>query len=201
MRKKQVGFTLMELLVTVIIIILLTAMALPTLTKFSENIGLRSASSRVATLMRQARQYAVNYNSIYRVDVHPGENWVAIYTGNTGGNLVGKVYHPASPVKIATTTINGSGAVNLKANGSVKFSPKGSADPACYIHLVKSNSLFQNVKDSFGAPVSGGVTYYQDNYDFRGVSDDEKSQCYTIAVNANLGRVKLYKVGKGEPWE
>lgn len=201
MRKKQTGFTLMELLVAVIIIILLTVIALPTLTRFSESIGLRSASSRVSTLIRLARQYAISYNSIYRVDIHPGENWAGIYTGSTGGNLVGKTYHPTDPVRIATTTINGSGAVNLKAKGSVKFYPKGSADSSCYIHLVRSNSLFKNSKDSFGVIVINGVTYYQDNYDFKEVSDEEKTQCYTIAVTANVGRVKLYKVGKGEPWE
>ncbi|MCD6460686.1 prepilin-type N-terminal cleavage/methylation domain-containing protein [bacterium] len=201
MNSKKSGFTLFEILVTVIIMIVMAGLALPTLTKFSEGLSLRSAAAQLSSMMRLAQRYAINYNSVYRVDINPQDNWAGIYSGDTGGNLINKIYNPPSIINIATTTINGTSASDLISQGSVKFYGKGTASPACQIHIVRTNSFFSNVNDSFGATVSDAVTYYQSGYNYANVPDAQKEQCYTLEVNATSGRIKLYKYAKGSPWE
>ena len=201
MNSKKSGFTLFELLVTMIIMIVMAGLALPTLTKFSEGLSLRSSASRLSSIMRLAQRYAINYNSVYRVDINPQENWAAIYSGESGGTQIGKKYNPPSIINIATTTINGTSAANLISQGSVLFYAKGTASPACQVHIVRTNSFFSDVEDSFGATISDAVTYYQSGNNYSNVTDDQKEQCYTLEVNATSGRVKLYKYGKGAPWE
>ncbi|GEM_PF-2920702 len=201
MKTKERGVTLMEILIAIAIMVIMAALSIPTLSNFSESLSLRSASTRLSTMLKLAQRYAISYNAVYRVDISPQENWAAIYCGDTGGSIIGKSYHPPQPVLIATTTINGSGASNLLSQGSIKFYSKGTATPACYIHLVRSNSFFPNTKDSFDVPVGTPIRYYVSGYKYDAVSQEDKSKCHTLEVEANTGRVNLYKYGKGEPWE
>jgi len=201
MKNKERGVTLMEILVAIVIMVIMAALSLPTLLKFSESLSLRSASTRLSTMLKLAQRYAISYNAIYRVDIYPQQNWAAIYCGDTGGSLIGKAYHPPQPVLIATTTINGTNPSDLTGLGSIKFHSKGTANPSCYIHLVRTNSFFSNTKDSFDVPVSDPIRYYVPGYKYDAVPADEKSKCQTLEIVANTGRVNVFKYGKGGPWE
>ena len=201
MNSKKSGFTLFELLVTMIIMIVMAGLALPTLTKFSEGLNLRASASHISSMMRLAQRYAINYNSVYRIDIDPQNNWAAIFSGESGGTQIGEKYNPPTLINIATTTINGTSAANLVSQGSVLFYGKGTASPACQVHIVRTNSFFSNVEDSGGATLSDAVTYYQSGHNYANVPEEQREQCYTLEVNATSGRVKLYKYGKGSPWE
>ncbi|RJP59419.1 MAG: hypothetical protein C4541_06045 [Candidatus Auribacter fodinae] len=200
-RASQRGITLLEIMIAVVIMITMTALALPSLTKFSESMSLRSAAVRISTMMRLAQRYAITYNAIYRVDIYPDQNWAGIYSNDSGGALIGKLYLPPNLINIATTTINGTGSADMIDKGSILFSPKGTASPAANIHLVRTNSFFSNTEDPFGVSVSSPITYYQPGYNYSAVSSDEKEMCYTLAVDSSTGRVKLHKTGVGGPWD
>lgn len=201
MNKTSRGFSMLEMLVAVAIMVLMTALAAPSLLKFSEALTLRSATTQLSTMMRLAQRYAINYNAVYRVDISPQEDWAAIYSNETGGSLIGDVYFTPRIVDIATTTITGTSAADLVKNGSVLFYGKGGASPSCYIHVVRTNSVFTDTEDSGGAAVTDPVRYYESGYNYSTVSDDQKQQCYTLEVKAAVGRVTLHKEGKGAPWE
>ena len=201
MKPNQRGITLLEIMVAVTIMVVMTALSIPTLTRFSENLSLLSSCRQVANMLRLAQRYAINYNAIYRVDIHPSQNWAAIYSNDTSGTLIGKVYRPPSLISIATTTANGTTPSELVDKTSMVFYPKGSADPSAYIHVVRTNSVFNGVKDSFDVTLPDPIGYYQSSFKYDAVSDDEKERCYTLQVYASTGRVKLYKTGVGGPWE
>ncbi len=201
MRPAQKGITLLEVLVAVVIMVVMTALALPSISKFSEGLSLRSAATRMSTMMRLAQRYAINYNAVYRIDISPSQNWAALYSNDSAGELIGTVYRPPNLIAIATTTINGTSSSELVSKGSIKFYGKGTASPSSYIHIVRTNSFFSNTKDSYGAQVTDAIPYYQPGYDYSPVSDTQKEQCYTLRVEANTGRVKLYKYGIGGPWD
>ena len=200
MRPAQKGITLLEVLVAVVIMVAMTALALPSLSKFSEGLSLRSTATRLSTMMRLAQRYAINYNSIYRIDICPAQNWAAVYSNDSAGELIGTVYRPPNLIAIATTTINGTSPSELVSKGSIKFYGKGTASPSSYIHIVRTNSFFNKTKDSYGAEVTDAIPYYQSGYDYSSVSDAQKEQCYTLQVEGNTGRVKLHKYGTGGPW-
>ena len=67
MRKKQSGFSLLELLVVVAIIMVIAAMATPNVMNAINGIRLRGSASEVAGLLQQCRQVAVRSNRYYTV--------------------------------------------------------------------------------------------------------------------------------------
>ena len=67
MRNRQSGFSLIELLVVIGIIMVVAAMATPSIVNAINGIRLRSAASEVSGIMQQARQLAVRNNRYYTV--------------------------------------------------------------------------------------------------------------------------------------
>ena len=67
MRNKHSGFSLVELLVVMAIIMVVAAIATPSIMDTLNGIRLRSAASEVAGIMQQCRQLAVKNNKYYTV--------------------------------------------------------------------------------------------------------------------------------------
>ena len=67
MRNRQSGFSLIELLVVIGIIMVVAAMATPSIVNGINGIRLRSAASEVSGIMQQARQLAVRNNRYFTV--------------------------------------------------------------------------------------------------------------------------------------
>ena len=67
MRKRQSGFSLLELLVVLAIIMVIAAMATPNMINAINNIRLRGSAGEVAGLLQQCRQVAVRNNRYYTV--------------------------------------------------------------------------------------------------------------------------------------
>ncbi|MCB1194571.1 hypothetical protein KDK77_00155 [bacterium] len=195
------GISLLEVLVTITIMVIMAALTIPMMTQFGENLSLASSCRQVSNMLRLAQRYAINYNAVYRVDISPLNNWAAVYSNDSGGTVVGKIYYPPSLIRLATTTVNGITAADLVSDSSIVFYPRGSASTSAYIHVVRANSVFGGVKDSFDVTISDPVSYYQSGFNYEDVSADEKERCYTVQVYANTGRVKLHRNGVGGPWE
>lgn len=67
MRKKQSGFSLIELLIVIALIMVVAAMATPNVMNAINNIRLRGSAGEVAGLLQQCRQAAVRNNRYYTV--------------------------------------------------------------------------------------------------------------------------------------
>lgn len=67
MRNKHSGFSMIELLVVIAIIMVVAAMATPSIMNTMNGIRLRSAASEVAGIMQECRQRAVRNNRYYTV--------------------------------------------------------------------------------------------------------------------------------------
>jgi prepilin-type N-terminal cleavage/methylation domain-containing protein len=67
MRNKHSGFSLIELLIVIAIIMVVAAIATPSIMNTMDGIRLRSAASEVSGIMQQARQLAVRNNRYYTV--------------------------------------------------------------------------------------------------------------------------------------
>jgi prepilin-type N-terminal cleavage/methylation domain-containing protein len=67
MRKKNRGFSLIELMVVIAIILAISAVAIPSAIEGIYDMRLRSAATSLAGLMQQARQMAIRDNSFYPI--------------------------------------------------------------------------------------------------------------------------------------
>lgn len=75
MRKYNTGITLIELLVTVMIISVLVAIGAPNILTASRSVTTANALDSVYFTLRQARSYAIRGNSDILIDMQSGSNW------------------------------------------------------------------------------------------------------------------------------
>jgi type IV fimbrial biogenesis protein FimT len=124
--KRTTGFTLIELLVVLAIVIIMSAMATPSVNRWMGNYRVKTAARQLATDMQFARMNAVSQNRTYLVTVSPATNQYAISTGGVQAGPTRALGDPASAyyVKGAAVTIT-AGANPLV----VTFSSLGTANP------------------------------------------------------------------------
>ena len=84
------GFTVGELLVTISIIGIVTALGIPLFVNFLQATQARGAAQELATLLNQARQLAITQNTNFQVEVDvPGNRLRLVRTPNTPWTGVG----------------------------------------------------------------------------------------------------------------
>lgn len=80
MPKKSTGFTLIEILITISIVLLITTMAVPNLKRFSQDQELDEAASNLVQVLRLAQSSA--YSSVRCSNGQPSSSWtVNFYLG------------------------------------------------------------------------------------------------------------------------
>ena len=118
-RRWQAGFSLIELLIVIAIILVVSAMAMPSIMVSINQIQLRSSMRDVIGLMQQARQSAVKNNAFYRLGV--SGNTVYIDFNNDGIFQSGGANCPGAnctPPEFAVQLPNN---VTLQPNGAPAF--------------------------------------------------------------------------------
>lgn len=145
--RRSAGFSLIELIVVIAIILVVSAMAVPQVLTQLDTYSLRSTTSAVVGAMQSARMLAVKDNRYYTVR---GINVAANLTGNTPGVFVDSV---------GTGAANGSGN-NLYDNGeaaaaipaSVTFDTAGAHPPFNNaLAGANFNPILLNVPPSFNS--------------------------------------------------
>ena len=95
MKKRQIGFTLIELIITIIIVGILGAVALPSFVAFLRNTELRSASESTLQGLQLARAEAVRRNERVRVVFNANTSWTV--STDAGVSIQSKSAREGSP--------------------------------------------------------------------------------------------------------
>lgn len=122
-QKKLVGgFTLIEILITVMIIGLLTATIIPSLLNFRRNSLLNTETQQVVTLINRARILAVSSKNDAQFGVHLETGKVVLFQGATytAGLSTNEEHIIATGLTLSSISINGGGSEILfeKVTGS-----------------------------------------------------------------------------------
>jgi prepilin-type N-terminal cleavage/methylation domain-containing protein len=82
-RRRDRGFTLIELVVVLAVVAVATALVLPSVGRGTQALQLRAETKRIAALMREARLQAVSQHRAARVTLDPTRNTVALTVGES----------------------------------------------------------------------------------------------------------------------
>jgi prepilin-type N-terminal cleavage/methylation domain-containing protein len=85
MKRADTGFTLIELTIVAVILLIIAAMAIPNIQRVVANYRLDAAGHSVASLVQQARLQAVNNNQPAYAQYNNAANPVLIYVNNSSG--------------------------------------------------------------------------------------------------------------------
>ncbi len=124
------GFTLVELMSTIAILSILTALAAPSFASFSSSQRLRGAATDLMTTLLAARSEAIKRNAdvtVSAVVVSGSANWGRGWTATAAGGgqidhkdiAAGQVNGPAAPASIV---FDGSGRITAGGEISIQFS-------------------------------------------------------------------------------
>ena len=81
--KKNSGFTLIELMVTIAIIAVVTAITIPNIISWLPNHRLGTASRDILSVLQQVRLRAVKDNAVAFIQFNPGSNSYTVTLANT----------------------------------------------------------------------------------------------------------------------
>jgi len=114
--KRESGFTVMELGITLFILLTLLAFATPTILQMMATYNLHSAAHEVATDMWNARLLAANQNTTFRIDFTSGSYQIVRVSDNSVFKTVNLAdYH------VGTT------------NGSITFNSRGTSSSGSFV--------------------------------------------------------------------
>jgi prepilin-type N-terminal cleavage/methylation domain-containing protein len=172
MKNRQSGFSLIELLVVIAIIMVVAAIATPSIMNSINGIRLRSAASEVAGIMQECRQRAVRNNRYYSVKPAVVTGARAAYVDlNYNNNFDGGAPAPEPmiqlPQSVAVVSAGAPNTANLIASCCSTFAPQAASTMPSFnsrglpcvgaANPPPANSLC-NIRDAGGNAV--GFVYY-----------------------------------------
>jgi type IV fimbrial biogenesis protein FimT len=150
--ERESGFTLVELLMAVIIIVILSAIAVPTATTWLPNYYLRNAAMDIFSNMQFAKTEAVRHNSPYAVVFDSGNNRFSLVSGPGADGVFGT---GGDDVVVRTVNLShyGNNIVFGKGDATINFDDGDSAFPGGAVSFTNNAVVF----DSRGMCNAGSV--------------------------------------------
>lgn len=144
----QKGFTLLELLIVLAVLVLVLAVSYPSLSRGTAALSLRTTGRDVLNTFRHAREKAVTQQSGMRVTVDR-ENQKLLLADDFGEG--GREYLLPENVRIERVLLGG--VETGEGTATIRFLPNGSSDAAEILLQSRSGSRLRVVSD----PISGGA--------------------------------------------
>lgn len=148
MNSTQKGFTLLEIIITLLVIALILAVSFPSLSRGTTALSLRTTGRDVLNTFRYARQKAVTEQTGMRVTVDQ-ENQTVRLANDFGEGT--RVYTLPDNVRIQSVLLGN--IVSADAVATVRFLPNGSSDSVEVILESKNGAYLRVISD----PISGGA--------------------------------------------
>jgi len=149
MKSSQKGFTLLEIIVTLVVIALVIAVSYPSLSHATAMLSLRTTSRDILNTLRYAREKAVTEQTGVYVTVDQA-NQVLRLTNILGeGN---RQYLLPDTVRIRSVMVDG--VESAEGSSTVHFLPNGSSDRVEILIESRTGSYLRIVSD----PITGGAS-------------------------------------------
>ena len=149
---RELGFTIIEMVLVLTIMIILAAVSVPTMTTWLPNYYLRNAAMDIFSNMQYAKTEAVRLDSPYAVVFDPGNDRFSLASGPGADGVFG-TGNDDDVVRTINLSGYGNNIVFGKGNATVNFDDGGGAFPADAVSFANNAVVF----DSRGMCNSGSV--------------------------------------------
>ncbi len=124
------GFTLIELILVLALLVIITSMALPTMSRFIRGRALGSESARLLALMHEAQSRAVSEGMpvILWIDAPHGQYGVTLETTGQAGDAKAENLSVDDTLKIAVMNLGTGTQTTFKSMPAIRFLPDGTID-------------------------------------------------------------------------
>jgi prepilin-type N-terminal cleavage/methylation domain-containing protein len=148
MKRCQRGFTLLEILITLMVITLVLAVSYQSLSRATTALSLRTTGRDILNTLRYAREKAVTEQAAIRVIVNQDDQSLKLTNDFGEGN---RQYLMPETVRIRSVVLNGS--ISTSGSSTLRFLPNGSSDTAAILIESKTGAYLTIVSD----PLTGGA--------------------------------------------
>lgn len=125
MNKHVKGFTLVELMVTLVVLAILMFLALPSYTLWIQNTQIRTAAESILSGLTLARGEAARRNTAVELKIDAGSGWTARIS-STGEVIQSRVAEEGTSTATVTITPNSSDRVTFSGLGRLTTNDDGS---------------------------------------------------------------------------
>jgi len=126
-RSNQKGFTLIELMTTVVIIGIVATMAVPRFQKAYERMEYRAANKELSSTLKVARSMAISNKEIFGVNFDPTSKIISVFKKDTASTLFSTFEVSDSLIRVDTFSNMYSTLSTDFTDNTISFRPNGSA--------------------------------------------------------------------------
>jgi len=147
-RETDQGFTLLELLIVILVVVLVLAVSFPALSRSSAALHLRTTSRDVLNIFRYAREKAVTEQVGMRITADREKQRMVVSDDLENG---GRSYLMPKDVKISRLVLGGKEVT--EASMVIRFLPNGGSDSGEVLLKSEAGSFLRVISD----PLTGGA--------------------------------------------
>jgi len=153
------GFTLLELMVVLGIIVILSAVSFPLLSDMIENSNYKSSARLISSTLRDSRALAISRNLEHRVLVNPSSAQLRVQRGSRASNTPDDEWTDVSVRSLsAGVLLRADSGCDSTLTKSIAFTPKGTGTQQVFCLLDPDGSLTLDQRKKYRIGVTGPTT-------------------------------------------